>query len=113
VIGTYIRISTSVLSLSNSGSTMLARIYGIAVGGTNMKHQEFSHQLGELREIIAEGIAYFSAWRSLMVEDEDSAQALNRYRGLFLPARLALKSQAIMQFAKAFDNHRKTISLSN
>jgi len=75
--------------------------------------QEFKRQLVELGKIIADGIAYFSAWRNLTVADEDSAQALNRYRGLFLPAQIALQSQALMQFAKVFDKHSKTISLRN
>jgi len=75
--------------------------------------EEFKRQLAELRKIIADGIAYFSAWRNLRVGDEDSAQALNRYRGLFLPAQIALQSQSLMQFAKVFDKHRKAISLTN
>lgn len=78
-----------------------------------MEPQEFNRQLDELRKIIADGIAYFSAWRSLRGGDEDSAQALNRYRGLFLPAMIALQSQTLMQFAKVFDKHSKTISLRN
>lgn len=78
-----------------------------------MERQEFKRQLVELRKIIADGIAYFSAWRGLRVGDEDSAQALNRYRGLFLPAQIALQSQTLMQFAKVFDKHPKTISLRN
>jgi hypothetical protein len=52
-----------------------------------MKPQEFKRQLVDLGTIITDGIAYFSVWRGLMVEDEISAHALNRYRGLFLPAR--------------------------
>jgi uncharacterized protein YaaQ len=78
-----------------------------------MEPQEFKRQLDELRTIIADGIAYFSAWRGLKVEDEDTAQALNRYRGLFLPAKIALESQALMQFAKVFDNNPKAVSLRN
>lgn len=78
-----------------------------------MEPQEFNRQLVELRKIIVDGIAYFSAWRSLRVGDEDSAQALNRYRGLFLPAQIALQSQTLMQFAKVFDKHPKAISLRN
>ena len=78
-----------------------------------MEPEEFKRQLAELRKIIADGIAYFSAWRNLRVGDEDSAQALNRYRGLFLPAQIALQSQSLMQFAKVFDKHRKAISLTN
>jgi len=78
-----------------------------------MESPEFKRQLVELRKIIADGIAYFSAWRGLRVGDEDSAQALNRYRGLFLPAQIALQSQTLMQFAKVFDKHPKAISLRN
>ncbi len=78
-----------------------------------MEPQEFKRQLDELRRIIADGIAYFSAWRSLRVGDEDSAQALNRYKGLFLPTQIALQSQTLMQFAKVFDKHPKAISLTN
>lgn len=78
-----------------------------------MEPEEFKRQLAELRKVIADGIAYFSAWRNLRVGDEDSAQALNRYRGLFLPAQIALQSQSLMQFAKVFDKHSKAISLTN
>ena len=79
----------------------------------NMEFQEFKHQLDELRDIISDGIAYFSAWKGLMVGDEDSAQSLNRYRGLFLPARNALLWSALMQFAKVFDRDPRTVSLRN
>jgi uncharacterized Fe-S cluster-containing radical SAM superfamily protein len=78
-----------------------------------MKPQEFKRQLDELRTIITDGIAYFSAWRGLTVEDEVSAHALNRYRGLFLPARNALLWMTFMQFAKVFDPDTRTISLRN
>ena len=64
-----------------------------------MEPQEFNRQLVELHKIIADGIAYFSAWRSLRVGDEDSAQALNRYRGLFLSTQIALQSQALIMLA--------------
>lgn len=78
-----------------------------------MQPQEFKRQLDELRTAISDGIAYFTAWRGLMVEDEVSAHALNRYRGLFLPARNALLWMTLMQFAKVFDRHPRTISLRN
>lgn len=78
-----------------------------------MEPQEFKHQLVEIRTIISDGIAYFSAWHGLMVEDKVSAQALNRYRGLFLPARNALLWAALMQFAKVFDRDSRTVSLRN
>jgi len=78
-----------------------------------MEPQEFNRQLIVLHKLIAEGIIYFSAWHGLRVEDADSAQALNRYKGLFLPAQIALQSQTLMQFAKVFDKHPKAISLRN
>lgn len=48
-----------------------------------------------------------------MVEDKDSAQALNRYKGMFLPARNAMFCMALIQFAKVFDRDQRTISLHN
>ncbi len=78
-----------------------------------MESKEFSRQLAELRSVITNGIVYFSAWRGLMVEDKDSAHALNRYRGLFLPARNALLCMTLMQFAKVFDRDPRTVSLRN
>lgn len=79
-----------------------------------MQRQEFKRQLDELgKVIISDGIAYFSAWRGLMVGEEDSAHALNRYRGLFLPARDALLKMTLMQFAKVFDRDPRTVSLRN
>jgi hypothetical protein len=80
---------------------------------TDMEPQEFKRQLDELRTIITDGIAYFSVWRGLMVEDEVSAHALNRYRGLFLPARNALLWMTLMQFSKVFDRDSRTVSLRN
>ena len=78
-----------------------------------MEPQEFKRQLDELGKIITNGIAYFTVWRGLMVEDEVSAHALNRYRGLFLPARNALLWMTFMQFAKVFERDPRTISLRN
>lgn len=78
-----------------------------------MQPKEFKRQLDELGRVISDGIAYFVAWRVLMVEDEDSAHALNRYRGLFLSARSALLGMALMQFAKVFDKDPRAVSLRN
>ena len=78
-----------------------------------MERQEFKRQLDELGKIILEGIAYFTVWHGLVAEDEDTAQALNRYRGLFLPAQIGLKWMTLLQFSKVFDRHSKAISLSN
>lgn len=78
-----------------------------------MEPHEFKQQLDELQTIIADGIAYFTAWRGVRVEDEDSAHALNRYRGFFLPAQLSLKQMALLQLAKVFDHDPRTVSLRN
>jgi len=78
-----------------------------------MELQEFKRQLTELRSVISDGVASFSVWRGLMVEDEASAHALNRYRGLFLPARNALLWMTFMQFAKVFNRDPRTVSLGN
>ncbi|MFC1994551.1 hypothetical protein ACFLVD_00205 [Chloroflexota bacterium] len=80
---------------------------------TTVEPQEFNRQLVELRTVIIDGIACFSAWRGLMVEDEASAHALVRYRGLFFPARYALLGMALMQFNKVFDRNPRTVSLRN
>jgi hypothetical protein len=47
-----------------------------------------------------------------MVEDNESAHALNRYRGFFLPARNALLWMTFMQLSKVFDRDDRTVSLS-
>ena len=78
-----------------------------------MDREEFKQQLGELQNIIIDGVAYFSAWRVLANLDQDQARGLDRYRGFFLPARNALLWMALMQFAKVFDNDRKTVSFTN
>ncbi|MDP2662413.1 MAG: hypothetical protein Q8R28_16970 [Dehalococcoidia bacterium] len=78
-----------------------------------MTPAEFTRQLNELRSIIGDGMAMFSAWQELMVGDQEAARALNRYRGLFLSARVALQRAAILQFAKVFDHDPRTVSLPN
>ena len=78
-----------------------------------MTPPEFTRQLNELRAIIGLGINFFSAWQELMVEDQESASALNQYRGLFVTAREALLRAAILQFAKVFDYDSRTVSLPN
>lgn len=78
-----------------------------------MTTEDFSRQLNELGSVIYDGIAYFSAWQGLMVEDEDSAHALNHYGGFFLYARNALLGMAFMQFTKVFDRDPRTVSLRN
>lgn len=78
-----------------------------------MERSEFKRQLDELGTIITDSIAYFLAWQGLMVDDEVSAHALNRYRGLFLPARNALLWMTLMQLAKVFDRDTRAVSMRN
>ena len=78
-----------------------------------MEHQEFKRQLDELRNIIADGIGYFSAWHAIANLDENSAKALNRYRGFFKPVQVSLNNMALLQFSKIFDPDSRTISLRN
>lgn len=78
-----------------------------------MTYEEVTDQLNDLRVIIGDAIVFFSVWQELMVPDEQSALALNRYRGLFVPARAAMLRMAIMQVAKVFDHHHKAVSLRN
>ncbi len=78
-----------------------------------MGYREFGRRLNILRDTISSGIASLSAWRTLMVGDEDLAKALDRYRGFFSPARAALLDWTLMQWAKIFDRHRGVISLIN
>ncbi|MHB8086050.1 MAG: AbiU2 domain-containing protein [Dehalococcoidia bacterium] len=85
----------------------------MATRNRNIDRLEFKRQLDELQKIISEGIACLSAWQDLNVEDKESAAALNRYKGLFMPARVALLNWALMQFAKVFDRDTRTVSLRN
>ena len=76
-----------------------------------MTPEEFGRELNELRTIINDGIIYFSAWQGISTETEEATEALNRYRGFFLPARNALLWMALMQFAMIFDRNPRTVSL--
>jgi len=78
-----------------------------------MEREEFTRQLNELWDIMVFGIACFSAWYGIADLDEDSADALNRYRGFFFPAQRSFREVALLQFSKMFDRHRKTVSLPN
>ena len=78
-----------------------------------MKLEDYRKQLGELRDIITDGIAYFSVWYVMANLDDNMARALNRYRGFFLPARKSLNDMFLLQFAKVFDHDPSTVSLRN
>lgn len=78
-----------------------------------MDRKEFGRQLHELQDIIVFGISCFTAWRGIFDLDEGSAEALNRYRGFFLPAQRSFREMALLQFSKVFDRHRGTVILPN
>jgi len=78
-----------------------------------MEIEDYRKQLRELRDIIIDGIVYFSVWYVMSNLDEDMARGLNRYRGFFLSARKSLNDMAILQFAKVFDKDTRTVSLRN
>ncbi len=78
-----------------------------------MTPEEFKRRLEELDKVIRDAVAYFHAWRGLVVEDEDSVQALNRYKGFFRSAHNALLWMTIVQLAKVFDRDTRTVSLRN
>lgn len=61
--------------------------------------------------IIARGLGYFKAWAKLYDRDEETAHALNRYRGFIASAERALKDMALLEFAKAFDRDPRTSSM--
>ena len=75
-----------------------------------MDPDEYKRQLIELRGLIIHCIAYFTAWQNL-APDDASLKAINRYKGLFVPAQIALLWMAILQLAKIFDKDPRTISL--
>ncbi|MFC1915173.1 hypothetical protein ACFLW4_00535 [Chloroflexota bacterium] len=74
---------------------------------------QFEHKLDQLQKIIMDGVAYFTLWRCLMVDDDNTAQALNRYKGIFSPARNALFWSALLQLSKVYDKDTRTVSLVN
>jgi hypothetical protein len=78
-----------------------------------MEIEDYKKQLSELRNIIIDGIVYFSVWYVMSNLDADMARGLNRYRGFFLSARKSLNDMALLQFAKVFDNNPRTVSLRN
>jgi hypothetical protein len=78
-----------------------------------MKLEDYRKQLRELRDIITDGIVYFSVWYVMANLDDNMARALNRYRGFFLSARKSLNDMALLQFAKVFDHDPRTVSLHN
>lgn len=78
-----------------------------------MDWQGFGRQLERLRQTISDGTSFFWASHGLMVDDEDSARGLNRYRAFFLPARAALLEMALLEFSKVFDKDRESVTFED
>ena len=78
---------------------------------TPMEQQEFTKHLHTLRNMIINGVVYFTAWYTIANLNEDEAHALNRYRGFFTLVRSSLADMALLQFAKIFDYDTRTVSI--
>jgi len=86
-----------------------------------MTRNEFKKRLGQLQEVIMRGLAYYTVWSKLRLQDkaavswsiEEQNQLLGRFRGLFTPVSLTLMDMALIEFAKVFDGRQGTASLWN
>ncbi len=86
-----------------------------------MTRSEFKKRLGQMREALERGSAYYTAWKCLRLRAdakvswslEDQNNVLGRYRGFFTPAAFALLDMALIEFAKLFDTNVRTASLTN
>lgn len=86
-----------------------------------MTREEFRKQLGQLRESLNRGLSYYAVWKGLRLREESSARwsledqnkVLGQFRGFFTPVVFAFLDMALMQFAKIFDTHARTASLTN
>ena len=76
-----------------------------------MDAKEFKKRLAELQSVITIGLGYFKAWATLYDRNEETAHALNRYRGFFLLVQDSLKDMALLKFANVFDHDSRTCSL--
>ena len=78
----------------------------------------FRDHLTQLRKTVFDGVSYFIVWQALTVEYEgslvipmDHEDFWWRCRGFPAPTRNALLASALMQFAKAYDTHKRAVSL--
>lgn len=104
---------STIKKLADALGVGVSRLIAPAEAEARMSPKEFDRRLERLRVIIGDGLGFFTVWRELMVEDADSAQALNRYRGFFLPSRQACFGMMVLHLTKAFDRDKRTASFPN
>ena len=104
---------STVKRLADALGVRVTQLIAPARAEAKMTPGEFDRRLERLRVIIGDGLGFFTVWRELMVEDEDGAQALNRFRGFFLPARTACFGMMMLHLTKAFDRDERTASFPN
>ena len=88
---------------------------------TCMTPVEFKRRLTQLQGVISLGLSFYAVWNALSFHEEGKAhlslketnRVLKRFGRFFTPARLALHYMMLMQFAKAFDEHKRAASLPN
>ena len=86
-----------------------------------MTPAEFRARLDVLMEVIFRGLTYYAVWKKLRFHEDDKVSwsleeqtaVGGRFNGFFTPVILALGYMMLMQFAKIFDQRRKTVSLTN
>jgi hypothetical protein len=76
-----------------------------------MDAEEYKKRLTDLQFIITHGLGYFKAWAKIYNRDEETARALNRYKGLIILTQYSFRDIAHLQFAKVFDTDPRTSSL--
>ena len=84
-----------------------------------MTKQAFKKRLMHLQEAITRAIAYYTVWLKIQYRDpddspwslEDQNRMLDRYRGFFTTAAIAMQEATLLQFAKLFDEDSRTSSL--
>lgn len=85
------------------------------------KHQEFKRHLEQLQEVIMSGLSFYAIWNKLRLHNEKEVswsldrqnQILGRWNGFFTPVGIGLQRMAMLEFAKVFDGHKGTASLTN
>ncbi len=75
-----------------------------------MTRDEFRRQLDGLHTQVTVGYLYYEIWKALS-SNEETADALNLYKGFFVPVQLAFLDMLVIQFYKAFDKHPMAVSL--
>ena len=67
-----------------------------------MARDEFKRQIDELQAGTVRGLLYYKIWKALTLS-QWTLDTLNRFKGFFVPVRLALHEMLLIQFSKAFE----------